>query len=89
MFAGLFTGGHVVEMGRFDALQALELIARHRVTWMNVVPTMMHRIWRLPEKQRRGFDMSSLRVVFHMASACPPWRASAALAVVAAFLGAR
>ncbi len=71
--AGLFAGGHVVNMARFDPLRALELIARHRVQWVNFVPTMMHRIWRLPEAQRHAFDLSSLRVVFHMASACPVW----------------
>ena len=73
MHAALFVGGHVVEMGRFDALRALELIDRHQVHWVNLVPTMMHRIWRLPEAQRKAFDLSSLRTVFHMASACPPW----------------
>jgi len=73
MHAGLFVGGHVVNMSRFDPLQALELIAKHRVQWVNFVPTMMHRIWRLPEAQRTAFDLSSLRVVFHMASACPLW----------------
>lgn len=71
--AGLFAGGHVVDMARFDPLRALELIARHRVQWVNFVPTMMHRIWRLPEEQRTAFDLSSLRIVFHMASACPVW----------------
>lgn len=69
----LFTGGHVVEMGRFDALRALELIERHRVRWVNLVPTMMQRIWRLPAEQREGFDMSSLQVVWHMGSVCPIW----------------
>lgn len=73
MHAGLFVGGHVVNMARFDPAQALEQIARHRVQWVNFVPTMMHRIWRLPEAQRLAFDLSSLRVVFHMASACPVW----------------
>jgi len=69
----LFSGGHVVEMGRFDPLRALELIERYSVNWVNFVPTMMHRIWRLPEEQRGAFDLSSLRVVFHMASVCPQW----------------
>lgn len=69
----LFTGGHVVEMGRFDALQALELIERYRVGWVSFVPTMMHRISRLPAEQRNAFDVSSLRFVFHMAAPCPPW----------------
>jgi bile acid-coenzyme A ligase len=73
MHAGLFTGAHVVEMGRFDAGEALRLIGQHRVQWVNFVPTMLARIWKLPAEERRAADMSSLRVVFHMASACPIW----------------
>jgi bile acid-coenzyme A ligase len=33
----------------------------------------MHRIWRLPEATRRKYDLSSLRVVLHMAAPCPIW----------------
>ena len=73
MHTGLFTGAHVVEMGRFDASEALTLIGRHGVQWVNLVPTMMTRIWKLPETERLAADMSSLRIVFHMASACPEW----------------
>jgi bile acid-coenzyme A ligase len=69
----LFSGGHVVEMGRFDPLRALELIERYRVNWVNFVPTMLHRIWRLPVEQREAFSVSSLRAVWHMASVCPQW----------------
>ncbi|PEQ10603.1 acid--CoA ligase [Novosphingobium sp. PC22D] len=69
----LFTGGHVIEMERFDPLRTLELIETHKVGWISLVPTMMHRIWRLPEDQRLSFDLSSLRVVFHNAAACPVW----------------
>jgi bile acid-coenzyme A ligase len=69
----LLRGNHLVVMPRFDAASALALIARHRVDWMYAVPTMMHRIWRLPEAERRRADVSSLRVVFHMAAPCAPW----------------
>jgi bile acid-coenzyme A ligase len=69
----LLKGNHVVVMPRFDAAHALMLIERHRVDWMYAVPTMMHRIWRLPEAERARFDLSSLRIVFHMAAPCPPW----------------
>ena len=72
-FQCLFSGGHVVEMGRFDALRALELIERYKANWVNLVPTMMHRIWRLPTEQRESFDLSSLRIIWHMASVCPIW----------------
>ncbi|HKW91733.1 MAG TPA: AMP-binding protein [Methylomirabilota bacterium] len=69
----LLKGNHLVVMPRFDAERALLLIERHRVDWMYAVPTMMHRIWRLPEALRTRYDLSSLRVVFHMAAPCPPW----------------
>ena len=69
----LLKGNHVVVMSRFDAATALALIEQHRVDWMYAVPTMMHRIWRMPEGERNGFDVSSLRVLFHMAAPCPSW----------------
>lgn len=72
-FQRLFSGGHVIEMEKFDALRTLELIDRHKVNWVSFVPTMMSRIWRLPEEVRARFDVSSLRMVLHMGSACPPW----------------
>jgi bile acid-coenzyme A ligase len=69
---GLLVGCHVVVMSRFDALGTLELIERHQVDWLYQVPTMMLRIWRLSDK-RREYDLSSLRIVMHMAAPCPPW----------------
>jgi bile acid-coenzyme A ligase len=69
----LVLGGHIVVMPRFDALEALHLVAAHGVTWMYAVPTMLSRIWRLPEQERCRHDLSTLRVVMHMAAPCPPW----------------
>ncbi len=73
MHLALFGGGHVIDMVKFDPLRTLELVQQYRVQWMNLVPTMMHRIWRLPAEQREAFDLSSLHTVWHMASACPVW----------------
>jgi bile acid-coenzyme A ligase len=70
---GLVLGGHLVVMERFDPQEALTLVDRHRVTWMYAVPTMMSRIWKLPKDFRDGPDVSSLRVVMHMAAPCPGW----------------
>lgn len=70
---GIFSGAHVVNMKKFDPLRMLELVERHRVDWLYLVPTMMHRIFRLPAEERERFDVSSLRTVFHMAAACPDW----------------
>jgi bile acid-coenzyme A ligase len=72
-FATLLGGGHAVVMTRFDAATALGLVEEHRVTWMYAVPTMMQRIWRLPVAEREGYDLSSLRVLYHLAAPCPPW----------------
>jgi bile acid-coenzyme A ligase len=51
--AALFTGNHVVVMPRFEPETALALVEEHRVDWMYAVPTMMQRIWKLPEEVRR------------------------------------
>ena len=53
---GLFAGNHLVVLSRFDPGATLELIARHRADWVLLVPTMMHRIWRLPDAERRRWD---------------------------------
>ena len=71
--SGLFAGGRVTGMVKFDAEEALRLIAAHQVQWVNFVPTMMHRIWSLPEAVRNAYDLSSLKIVFHMAAPMPPW----------------
>jgi bile acid-coenzyme A ligase len=70
---GLLTGGHIVLMERFEALECLRLVASHRVQWLYLVPTMMLRIWRLDPEVRQAADMGSIEVAFHMAAPCPPW----------------
>ena len=70
---GLFRGNHIVGMSKFDALESLRLVEKYRATWVMMVPTMMHRIWRLPETVRESVDVSSLQVVSHVASPMPVW----------------
>lgn len=69
----LFRGNHVVVMRRFDPAQMLALIEQHQIGAVLMVPTMMSRIWKLPEAERIKRDLSSLRVAYHMASHCPEW----------------
>jgi bile acid-coenzyme A ligase len=69
----LFTGGKLTGLTGFDAEETLRQIERERVQWVNFVPTMMHRIWALPEHVRNAYDLSSLQTVFHMAAPMPPW----------------
>lgn len=56
---------------RFDAEDLLQLIERHRVTHMHMVPTMFVRLLRLPDEIRAKYDLSSLRFVVHGAAPCP------------------
>jgi bile acid-coenzyme A ligase len=69
----LFSGSAVVGMLKFDPEEALRLIDENRVSWVNFVPTMMHRIWRLPPAVRERYDLSSLKAVWHMAAPMPAW----------------
>ncbi|MCW2824123.1 MAG: hypothetical protein JWQ91_1040 [Aeromicrobium sp.] len=68
---GLMTGHELVVLPRFDAEEALRAIRTHAVTWTMLVPTMMHRIWRL--ESRATYDVSSLDSVLHLGARCAPW----------------
>src|SRR4051794_39903756 len=64
-------GGFVVLMPRFDPVEFLELIERHQITHVQVVPTMFVRLLQLPEEVRNRYDISSLEFVVHAAAPCP------------------
>jgi bile acid-coenzyme A ligase len=68
---GLMTGHELVVLPRFDAEDALRTVQDHGVTWTMLVPTMMHRIWRLGS--RESYDVSSLESVLHLGARCAPW----------------
>jgi bile acid-coenzyme A ligase len=72
-FAGLFMGVHIVLMPRFEAGAALRLIETHRVDVVNFAPTMLLRMWRVLERDESAYDLSSLRIMWHMAAPCPQW----------------
>ena len=67
----LHLGHSVVLMDRWSPAETLDLIERHRVTHTHLVPTMFHRLLRLPEEVRRRHNGSSLRHVVHAAAPCP------------------
>jgi bile acid-coenzyme A ligase len=71
--SGLNQGAHLVLLPRFDAEKTLAAIHEHRATWLYVVPTMMSRIWRLPDAVKEQYQVGSLTTVWHMAAPCPPW----------------
>ena len=64
-------GGTVVVMERFDPALALRLIERERVTHSQWVPTMFVRMLKLPEAERRRYDLSSHQLAVHAAAPCP------------------
>ena len=66
------SGCTIVLEPRFDPEDLLQLIARHHVTHMHMVPTMFVRLLRLPDEVKRRYDLSSLRFVVHGAAPCPP-----------------
>ncbi len=70
---GLLHGNGVAVLPRFDPEATLAAIERHRGEVVYMVPTMMKRIWRLPEDVRLGYDLSSLRFLWHLAEPCPEW----------------
>jgi acyl-CoA synthetase (AMP-forming)/AMP-acid ligase II len=64
-------GGTVVVMEHFDAIELLAAIERHRVTHLQVVPTHLVRLLKLPAEVRARYDLSSLQLVVHAAAPCP------------------
>jgi len=72
---GLFAarvGGTVILQPRFDPEELLQLIERHKVTHLHMVPIMFHRLLKLPEDVKARYDLSSLKFVVHAAAPCPP-----------------
>jgi bile acid-coenzyme A ligase len=68
-YTGLFYGNQLVVMTHFDAGRAVDLIERHRVSYMATVPTVMKRMVDLP-----GIDpahLGSISAVLHTAAPCP------------------
>jgi fatty-acyl-CoA synthase len=66
----LLKGGACVVVPAFDPNQTLDLIARHRVTFMFGVPTMFQQMTREPDWP--GADLSSLRLLTCGGSPVPP-----------------
>ncbi|WP_319447746.1 MULTISPECIES: acyl-CoA synthetase [unclassified Mycobacterium] len=64
-------GGTVVVMETFDAEKFLAAVERHRVTHVQVVPTMFVRLLKLPDAVRTRYDLSSLKAIVHAAAPCP------------------
>ena len=58
-------------MTRFDPEEFLRLVEAHRVSVVQMVPTMFVRLLALPPAVRESYDVSSLRWIVHAAAPCP------------------
>jgi long-chain acyl-CoA synthetase len=65
-------GGLVILQPRFHAEELLQLVERHRITHLHIVPTMFVRLLQLPDEVKRKYDVSSLQFVAHAAAPCSP-----------------
>jgi long-chain acyl-CoA synthetase len=61
LWGALRGGRKIVLLRRFDPQLALQLIAEHRVTDWNAVPTMLKRIAALPAQVLQRYDIASIR----------------------------
>ncbi|WP_239590054.1 AMP-binding protein [Streptomyces aureoverticillatus] len=65
--------GHTVVLAERPGTEEwLRLIQQHGVQVLFAVPTVLHRLLRLPAEVRARYDVSSLRAVVHGAAPCPP-----------------
>ncbi len=64
-------GGTVIVMEKFDAARYLELVEKYHVTHSQLVPTMFVKMLKLPEAERKRFDVSSIKSAIHAAAPCP------------------
>ncbi len=64
-------GGTAIIMEHFDPEEYLRLIANHKVTHSQLVPTMFVRMLKLDKEMRTKHDTSSLKCAIHAAAPCP------------------
>lgn len=68
---GLFDEHRLILLEKFDAELALELIERHRVSFMACVPTVLQRMAKSPSFAAR--DLRSVRSIYYTGGFAPDW----------------
>ena len=69
--ASMQCGHRVVLMDKWTPEGCLQRIQDYGVTTSHMVPTMFHRMLRLPDEQRLSYDVSSVSHMIHSAAPCP------------------
>jgi long-chain acyl-CoA synthetase len=64
-------GGTVVTMKKFDPEQWLALIAKERINWAFVAPTLLERVLGLDDSIKNKYNLSSMRSVISAGAPCP------------------
>jgi len=70
--APLVHGGSVVMPHRFSVSHYWELVARHRCTWINVVPTIIAYLLNAPGPRAAGLDISAVKFCRSASAPLPP-----------------
>lgn len=70
--ASALRGMDMTIMKSFDAEEFLRIVQEHRVSVVQMVPTMFVRMLGLPPEVKDRYDLSSLRWIVHAAAPCPP-----------------
>ena len=69
LLAALFVGGAIIVQLRFDAVDTLRAVARHRATDVLLIPTMTLAL--LDELKKESFDLSTLHSVISSGGRSP------------------
>jgi acyl-CoA synthetase (AMP-forming)/AMP-acid ligase II len=64
-------GSTIVVQPKYDPVEALELIDRHKITTTFMAPTLLQRLVDVPEEVFSRYDASSLRSIILGAAPCP------------------
>ena len=67
----ILLGATTVILPKFDAVEALRLIERHRVSTTFMAPTLLQRLCEVHDDIAKTFDTSSLRAIILGAAPCP------------------
>jgi long-chain acyl-CoA synthetase len=70
--APLVHGGSVVMPHRFSVTNYWELVAKHRCTWINVVPTIIAYLMNAPTPSDKGLDVSRVKFCRSASAPLPP-----------------
>ncbi len=69
----ILLGNRTITFPWFDPEATLAAVARTKAHYLYAVPTMLSRMWKLPDEVRDGYDLSTLKVLLHTAAPCPEW----------------